>query len=56
MGAPPGRAPRYGAPVPDAPEAGSVVVLDAKAISAQEERWAKEYGELVRRGTLVPEE
>jgi iron(III) transport system substrate-binding protein len=35
---------------------GDVVVLDVKAISAQEERWASEYATLVRRGELVPEE
>ena len=35
---------------------GDVVVLDVKAISAQEQRWANEYATLVRRGELVPEE
>ena len=32
------------------------VVVDVKAISADEQRWAAEYDRLVRRGTVVPEE
>ena len=32
------------------------VVLDVKAISADEQRWAEEYDRLVRRGTVVPED
>jgi iron(III) transport system substrate-binding protein len=31
------------------------IVLDAKAITADEKRWSDEYDRLVRRGTLVPE-
>lgn len=31
------------------------IVLDVKAITADEKRWADEYDRLVRRGTLVPD-
>ena len=31
------------------------IVLDVKAITANEKRWSTEYDRLVRRGTLVPE-
>ena len=32
------------------------VVMDVKAIAADEKRWAAEYDHLVRRGTVVPED
>ena len=31
------------------------IVLDAKAITANEKRWSNEYDRLMRRGTIVPE-